>query len=71
MDNQSCFERPEALLENKRYFLRLPDGNWIIPRFIQVTFIGYTTCPAVIIVQGGKKRHIKCNREDLFCNHVG
>jgi hypothetical protein len=71
MEKPGHCKRPAALLENKHYFLKLPEGNWSIPRFIQVTFVGYTTCPAVVIVQDGKMRHIKCKREDLFCTHVG
>jgi len=66
MQESNCLERPAALQEGKLYFLRLYKQSDGFPVLTQVTFFGYTTCPAVVIVQDGDKKWLKCGRDDLF-----
>ena len=66
MKDYSCFVRPESLVEGKEYFLKISQDGRSIPVYTQVTFIELTACPAVVIVQDGRKEKYRCNRDDLF-----
>ena len=66
MNDLNELEKVNTFQEGKNYFLKLPRKNVGIPIFTQVTFIGYTSCPAVVIVQDARKEWFRCSREDLF-----
>jgi hypothetical protein len=66
MDEFNSLARPALLHEGKRYFLRLNKKGDGIPVLTQVTFFGYTACPAVVIVQDGSNAWLRCGREELF-----
>jgi len=55
-----------SLQEGKSYYLKLSRNNESIPVFTEVTFVGYTSCPVIVIVQDARKDAIRCSREDLF-----
>ena len=55
-----------SLQEGKSYYLRLSRKGERIPVLTQVTFYEYTSCPAIVIVQDGRKEWLRCSREDLF-----
>jgi hypothetical protein len=71
MNNYNFLEIPESLQEGKSYFLRLNKKGDCIPVLTQVTFFGYTSCPAVVIVQDARKEWLRCSREDLFSFNQG
>jgi hypothetical protein len=57
------FVRVGMLQVGSNYYLRLqPDEHVFTP----VKFIELTNCPAVVVVQDGRKDLIKCNRSDLY-----
>jgi hypothetical protein len=66
MQESNCLERPASLQEGKHYYLRLNKQGDGFPVFAQVTLYGYTSCPAVVIVQDGGKGWLRCGRSDLF-----
>jgi hypothetical protein len=66
MQALNSLERPASLHEGKHYFLRLNKKGDGIPVLTQVTFFGYTACPAVVIVQDGSREWLRCSRDDLF-----
>ena len=66
MKELSCFERPANLEEGKAYLLRLSPNGEHIPLFTQVSFLGYTSCPAVVMVQDARRAHLRYNLDDLF-----
>ena len=70
MEAWNSFEKPVDLQEGRSYFLRLSQKEKGIPVITQVTFFGYTTCPAVVIVQDARKEWLRCSREDLFNIHM-
>jgi len=45
------------------YYLRSHPDEHV---FTRVKFIEITNCPAVVVVQDGRKDLIKCNRSDLY-----
>ena len=66
MNNHNVLEVPESLQEGKSYFLRINKRGDSIPVLTQATFFGYTSCPAVVIVQDARNEWLRCNREDLY-----
>lgn len=66
MEKNGRFERPLDLQKGRNYFLRLSINNNYIPLFTQVAFLGYTGCPAVVVVQDLRKVQLRCSRDDLF-----
>jgi len=66
MYDLSSLARPISLQEGKHYFLRLNNKGEGIPVLTQVTFLGHTSCPAVVIVQDTRREWLRCSREDLF-----
>ena len=71
MEAWNSLEKPGSLQEGKSYFLRVKKIYDGIPILTQVTFIRYTSCPAVVIVQDARKEWLKCSREDLFSFNYG
>lgn len=60
------FSRAEILEKDKDYLLRIPPYNQNIPVFIQVRLVGFSTCPAIVVVQDGRKRRFPCDRTTLY-----
>jgi len=61
--NTDHFVRVGTLQVGYSYYLRVkPDEH----EYTRVKFIDITTCPAVVVVQDGRKDLIKCNRSDLY-----
>ena len=60
---------PESLEEGKSYLLRsrnfTKNGGCILI-LTQVTFIGFTSCPATVVVQDSRGEYMRCNRSDIF-----
>ena len=73
MGKSNLLISPESLEEGKSYLLRSRNfskngGSILI--LTQVTFISFTSCPAIVVVQDGWKEWFRCSREDLFMfNH--
>ncbi len=57
------FVRVGYLQVGSNYFLRIHPDEYI---FTKVKFVDITNCPAVVVVQDGRKDLIKCNRSDLY-----
>jgi hypothetical protein len=65
---------PESLEVGKIYLLRsrnLTKNGGSILILTQVTFIGFTSCPAIVVVQDARKEWLRCNRDDLFSINQG
>ena len=71
MEAWNSLEKPGSLQEGKSYLLRLTPKGDCIPVLTQVTFFGYTSCPAVVIVKDARKEWLRCSREDLFSFNQG
>jgi hypothetical protein len=60
---------PESLKEGKSYLLRsrnfIKNGGSILI-LSQVTFISFTSYPAIVVVQDARGEYIRCNRSDIF-----
>ena len=56
--------RPMTLVEGQVYLLRERNGSktYVSP----VTFVAYTSCPAVVNFSNGAGQKVRCLREDLF-----
>ena len=60
---------PESLEKGKSYLLRsrnLTQNGGCMLILTQVTFIGFTSCPAIVVVQNSRREWLRCSREDLF-----
>jgi hypothetical protein len=66
MDTKNTFQQPAVLEEGKGYLLRLAQRDNGVPILIEVTFVEYTSCPAVVIVQDARQERMRCSRGDLF-----
>ena len=59
-------ERAGTLEEGKQYWLAgVPDPRGL-PLFSRVIFIGYTACPAIVVVQDEQGERLRCSRKDLY-----
>jgi hypothetical protein len=65
MQNKFSLPRPATLIDGGHYRLIQRDGAAAEPRFIPVTFLAYTACPAFVIVSEGDGRR-RCPRLDLY-----
>jgi len=59
-------ERAGCLEEGERYWLACQVDGQGLPVFTEVTFIGYTACPAIVVVQDGGKGRFRCSRMDVY-----
>ncbi len=66
MEAISSVIRPDTLIEGAEYILfeRAAIGNKPTPT--SVRFVGYTACPAFVIVSDSSGRRVRCLREELF-----
>jgi hypothetical protein len=59
---------PKSLEEGKSYLLRsrnfTKNGGSILI-LSQVIFIGFTSCPAIVVVQDARTEWLRCSRDDL------
>ena len=58
--------RPLTLNEGKEYLLRVDKDNGHNPIFLQVKFVGYLPCPALILIRGGAGQLWKVPRDNIF-----
>jgi len=69
MGNTNLLISPESLEEGKSYLLRsrnfTKNGGSILI-LSQVTFISFTSCPAIVVIQDARKERMRCRRDDLF-----
>jgi hypothetical protein len=69
MGNTNLLFSPESFEEGKNYLLRsryLTQNGGCILILSQVIFIGFTSCPATVVVQDARGEYIRCNRSDIF-----
>ena len=60
------FVRPERLIISEKYHLRLSLAYDSFPKYVEVTFVDYDTCPAYVFIQNAEEDVMRCNRADLF-----
>ncbi len=69
MGKTNLLVSPESIEEGKSYLLRsrnlIQNGGCMLI-LAQVTFIGYTSCSAIVVVQDARKEWLRCSRDDLF-----
>lgn len=56
----NSLEKPESLQEGKRYFQIQYGGDERFPLLALVTFLAYTACPAVVVVQMCENSRVRC-----------
>jgi hypothetical protein len=66
MDKPVKFIRAGSLNTSEKYLYRTSPGSVDDQDYTTVTFVGYTACPAIVVVQDFKMARIRCNRMDLF-----
>jgi len=74
MGNTNLLISPESLEEGKSYLLRsrnMTQNGGCILILSQVTFVGFTSCPAIVVVQDARNEWLRCSREDLFSFNQG
>jgi hypothetical protein len=57
---------PLALEIGREYLLRVRNRNWSEPDYFPVKFVGYTSCPGVVIVSNGFGGFQRVSRMDIF-----
>ena len=69
MGNTNLLISPESLEEGMSYLLRsrnfTKNGGRILI-LSRVTFIGFTSCPAIVVVKDARGEWLRGSREDLF-----
>ena len=64
-DPYFSLEYPRTLVEGKRYFaIEHVLGRRSVLK--SITFVGYTACPAVVVIANGYGIHSRCLRDDLL-----
>jgi hypothetical protein len=63
---RKILERPGSLIEGEKYLLFLRKNCRQEPTEEPVTFIGYTPCPATVIVLDRQQRRLYCEKGNLF-----
>lgn len=63
---REMLERPGSLVEGEKYRLILRGNCRQEPVGELVTFIGYTPCPATVIVLDRQQRRLYCEKGNLF-----
>jgi hypothetical protein len=66
MNWPQVLRQDDSFDESKSYFLRISARDPNTPRLVKVSFIGYTTCPAVVVVQDEHSRRFPCERAALY-----
>jgi hypothetical protein len=62
----SGLTRPVTLEEGKQYWLKCPAKKQGKYDFLPVRFIGYTSCPAVVVIADKAGRTIRSSRDDIL-----
>ena len=68
MISQNSLTRPNTLIEGQVYLLFEKNGSNEEVTYTQVTFVAYTSCPAVVIVQDRDGKNKRCVRDSLLVN---
>lgn len=63
---REMLERPGSLVEGEKYLLIQRENCRQEPARELVTFIGYTPCPATVIVLDRQQRRLYCEKGNLF-----
>ena len=58
--------RPDQLEIGRKYWLRESTAYEPLPRHVEVTFVGYDSCPAFVFVRDPSGYVGRCARSDLF-----
>ena len=61
---------PVTLDNGRKYLLRIRQNNGHDPDYIPVTFVGYDSCPAWVVVRDGDGILLRISREYLFTYEV-
>ena len=61
---------PDTLENGGKYLLRTRHNNGHDPDYIPVTFIGYDSCPAWVVVRNGDGYLLRIPREYIFTYDV-
>lgn len=65
MEKKFPLPRPATLIHGDQYLRLERDAAGGEPRFVPITFLAYTACPAFVIITQGNGR-LRCSRADLF-----
>jgi len=66
MVHPPLFTQPTLLQDGKRYLLKISREDRTIPVYIQITLVGHTPCPAVVMVEDARSQRFPCERGNLF-----
>ncbi len=61
---------PDTLDNGGKYLLRTRHNNGHDPDYIPVTFVGYDSCPAWVVVRNNGGNLIRIPREEVFTYEV-
>ena len=61
---------PDTLDIGGKYPLRPRNNNGHEPDYIPVTFVGYDSCPALVVVRDSQGNLLRIPREDVFTYEV-
>ena len=61
---------PGTLENGEKYLLRTRHNNGHDPDYIPVTFEGYDSCPAWVVVRDGDGNLLRISREDVYTFEV-
>ena len=61
---------PDTLENGGKYLLRTRHNNGHDPDYIPVTFVGYDSCPAWVVVRDGDGNLLRIHRDDVFTYEV-
>ncbi len=66
METPIPFSQPSILHDGKHYLLKISRDDRTIPVYIQITLLGLTPCPAVVMVEDDRNNRFPCQRGSLF-----
>jgi len=69
--NLHSLTRPETLEPGVEYIWREKARDGAAPAGSGVRFLGYTACPAVVIVADRSGKVVRLPRDEIFCMTVG
>ena len=71
MATPTTMTRPQTLIEDRQYLLKVSHSEMEIPIFTLVIFSAYTACPGIVVVRDGKNAKLRCRRDELYCCQEG
>lgn len=66
MDEPIKYIRAGSLVFSEKYLCRISPGSDGNREYTTVAFVGYTTCPAIVVVQDSNMVRFRCDRMNLF-----